>query len=139
MVAKSKEIKSDEIPNENVITPAVSPEKGNYGSSYPDDAYVEIDDEFIRASMDMDTSDPEIRKKLLEKHAMNYKAAHDPEFATSPISIKEKDYDFSVDLSLISIVENEPFYGKESDSAIEHMSKLTTLSRFFLTTRRKIT
>ena len=87
MVAKSKETETGEIPNENVITPAVSPEKGNYGSSYPDD-------EFIRASMEIDTSDPKIRKKLLEKHAMNYKTAHDPEFATSPISIKEKDYDF---------------------------------------------
>ena len=131
MVAKSKEIESDEIPNENVITPDVSPERGNYGSSYPDDAYVEIEDEFIRVSMDIDSSDTEIRKKLLEKHAMNYKTAHDPEFATSPISIKEKDYDFSVDLSLISIVENEPFYGKENENGIEHMSKLTTLSRLF--------
>ena len=68
--------------------------------------------------MDIDTSDPEIWKKLLEKHAMNYKTAHDPEFPTSPISIKEKDYDFSVDFSLISIVENEPFCGKESDSVM---------------------
>ena len=68
---------------------------------------------------------------------MNYKTAHDPEFATSPISITEKDYDFSVDLSLISIVENEPFYGKENDNAIEHMSKLTTLSRLFSDDKKK--
>ena len=120
----------------NVITPAASPERGNYGSSYPDDAYVEINDEFIRASMEIDTSNPEIQKELLEKHAMNYKTAHDPEFSTSPISIKEEDYDFSVDLSLISIVENEPFCEKENDNAIEHMSKLTTLSSCFLMIRR---
>ena len=40
-------------------------------------------------------------------------------------------------MSLISIVENEPFYGKENDSAIEHMSKLTTLSRLFSDDKKK--
>ena len=68
---------------------------------------------------------------------MNYKTAHDPEFATSPINIKEKDFGFSIDLSLISIVENEPFCGKENDNAIEHMSKLTTLSRLFSDDKKK--
>ena len=103
-IARVKEIENAENSNEHTVTPVDSPEAKNYSSSYPDDAYVEINDEFIRASMDIDTSDPEVRKELLEKHALNYKTAHDPEFATSPISIKEKDYDFSVDLSLISIV-----------------------------------
>jgi hypothetical protein len=35
----------------------------------------------------------------------------DAKFATSPINISDKDYDFSLDLSYISIVEKEPFCG----------------------------
>ena len=112
-IAKVTEIENAKNSNEHIVAPANSPETRNYGRSYPEDAYVGINDDFIRASMDIDTSDPEIRKELLEKHATNYKTAHDPEFATSPISIKEEDYDFSVDLSLISIVENEPFVEKK--------------------------
>ena len=40
---------------------------------------------------------------------MKNKFAPDPEFATSPICIKDADFDFSVDLSLISMVEAGPF------------------------------
>ena len=43
-----------------------SPEAKNYSSSYPDDAYVEINDEFIRASMDIDTSDPDYGRNFLK-------------------------------------------------------------------------
>ena len=37
------------------------------------------------------------------------KKSYDPKFATSPIDIKDKDYDFSLDLSYLDIVEKEPF------------------------------
>jgi hypothetical protein len=36
-----------------------------------------------------------------------------------------------LDLSYISIVENEPFYGIESKSAMEHMNELSSLSNLF--------
>ena len=86
----------------------------------------------FRQYMDCDTSkDPDAIKKLLEKHAMKNQFVPDPEFATSPISIKDVDYDFSVDLSLISMVENEPFCGTENDDAIEHMNKLAAISALF--------
>ena len=39
---------------------------------------------------------------------------YDPAFATSPIFISDKDYDFSVDPELITLVESDPFYGYES-------------------------
>ena len=55
----------------------------------------------------------------------------EPEFATSPISIKDNDYDFSVDLSLISIVEADPFCGTKNDDAIEHMNNLAAISALF--------
>ena len=34
---------------------------------------------------------------------------YDPAFATSPICISDKDYDFSVDSELITLVESDPF------------------------------
>ena len=35
---------------------------------------------------------------------------YDPAYATSPIFITDKDYDFSVDPELITLVESDPFY-----------------------------
>jgi hypothetical protein len=49
----------------------------------------------------------------------------------SPISISDKDYDFSLDLSYISIVEKEPFCGTENESAMGHMNELSSLSNLF--------
>jgi hypothetical protein len=49
----------------------------------------------------------------------------DAKFATSPINIKDKDYDFSLHLSNISIVEKEPFCGTINESAIAHMNELS--------------
>ena len=34
---------------------------------------------------------------------------YDPAFATSPIFITDKDYDFSIDTELITLVEYDPF------------------------------
>ena len=70
-------------------------------------------------------------KKLLEKHAMKNKFTLDPEFATSPISIKDADFEFSVDLSYISIAKSDPFYRIENEDAFAHLRKLTYLSSLF--------
>ena len=97
-----------------------------------DDDYIELDDEFYRHLAECnDSADPDAMKKLLKKHAMKNKFAPDPEFATSPICIKDADFDFSVDLSLISMVEADPFYGRENEDAIAHLTKLTELSGLF--------
>jgi hypothetical protein len=55
----------------------------------------------------------------------------DAKFATSPINIRDKDYDFSLDLSYIYIVEKGPFFGTENESAIGHMNELSTVSNLF--------
>src|SRR3954464_10981554 len=47
------------------------------------------------------------------------------------------EFDLSVDLSLISTVEADPFYGRENDDAIAHLTKLTELGGLF-TTEEKI-
>ena len=53
-------------------------------------------------------------KKLLAKlkeKSLNARMKYDPAFATSPIFITDKDYDFSVDTEIITLVESDPFYG----------------------------
>ena len=66
-------------------------------------------------------------KKLLVKlreKSLNPRMKYDPAFATSPIYISDKDYDFSVDPELITLVESNPFYGYESETVVAHLTKL---------------
>src|SRR4051812_32899851 len=96
-----------------------------------DDDYVTLDDGFCRELKECVDSDPGVVKELLKRHAMKNKVIPDPQFATSPICITDPDYDFSVDLSLITTVEADPFYGRENDDAIAHLTKLAELSNLF--------
>ena len=126
-IAKSKQIENAETSNANLITPVHSPEERERPSNDFDGAYVELDDDLIEECMNCNSSID--ARNLLERHAVNYKLSPDPKFVTSPINIKDKEYDFSVDLSLLSTV--EPFLGTENESAVEHMNKLSTLSSLF--------
>ena len=92
-----------------------------------EDDYITLDDDFCRELNECADSDPATIKKLLAKHSLKNKFTPDPTFATSPICITDPDYDFSVDLSLISTVEADPFYGGENDDVIKHLTKLTEL------------
>ncbi|KAK1611503.1 hypothetical protein QYE76_035176 [Lolium multiflorum] len=126
-IAKSRQIENTETPN--VATPVNSPESVEYSSDDLDEDYVELNDDFIEKCNA--TTDARKIKKLLAEHAVRYKLSPDPKFATSPISIRDKDYDFSLDLSHIAIVEKTPFCGTEKESAVEHMTELSTLSGVF--------
>ncbi|KAK1603809.1 hypothetical protein QYE76_027482 [Lolium multiflorum] len=128
-IARSRQIENTETPNENAVTPVNSPESVEYSSDDLDEDYVELDDDFIEKCNA--TIDARKIKKLLAEHAVRYKLSPDPKFATSPINIKDKDYDFSLDLSHIAIVEKTPFCGTEKESAVEHMIELSTLSSLF--------
>ncbi|KAK1617510.1 hypothetical protein QYE76_023027 [Lolium multiflorum] len=128
-IAKSRQIENTETPNENVATPVNSPESVEYSSDDLDEDYVELDDDFIEKCNA--TTDARKIKKLLAEHAVRYKLSPDPKFATSPINIRDKDYDFSLDLSHIAIVEKTPFCGTEKESDVEHMTELSTLSGLF--------
>ncbi|KAK1610325.1 hypothetical protein QYE76_033998 [Lolium multiflorum] len=125
-IAKSRQIENTETPN--ATTPVKSPEL-DYSSDDLDEDYVELDDDFIEKCNA--TTDARKIKKLLAEHAVRYKPSPDPKFATSPINIRDKDYDFSLDLSHIAIVEKTPFCGTEKESAVEHMTELSTLSGVF--------
>ncbi|KAK1668394.1 hypothetical protein QYE76_056553 [Lolium multiflorum] len=128
-IARSRQIENTETPNENAATPVNSPESVEYSSDDLDEDYVELDDDFIEKCNA--TTDARKIKKLLAEHAVRYKLSPDPKFATSPINIKDKDYDFSLDLSHIAIVEKTPFCGTEKESDVEHMIELSTLSSLF--------
>src|SRR3954465_5451440 len=101
-----------------------------------EDDYITLDYDFCRELNECADSDPATMKKLLAKHSLKNKFTPDPTFATSAICITDPDYDFSVDLSLISKVEVDPFYGRENDDVIEHLTKLTELGGLFPTDER---
>ena len=61
----------------------------------------------------------------------------DPKFATSPIFIDDKDYEFSVDPELITLVEYDPFHGYESETVVAHLTKLHNIATLF-TSEEKI-
>jgi hypothetical protein len=100
------------------VTPVSSPES----RKCPSDDFI---DEFHA------TSDASTIKDLLARRPVRYKLSPDAKFAMSPINISDKDYDFSLDLSYISIVEKEPFCGTKNESAMGHMNELSALSNLF--------
>ncbi|KAK1661782.1 hypothetical protein QYE76_049941 [Lolium multiflorum] len=135
-IAKSRQIENTETPNENAATPVNSPESVEYSSDDLDEDYVELDDDFIEKCNA--TTDARKIKKLLAEHAVRYKPSPDPKFATSPINIRDKDYDFSLDLSHIAIVEKTPFCAQPDHDLEKHdlldifYSGLTIESRAYL-------
>ena len=73
-------------------------------------------------------------KKLLAKlkqKTLNSRMKHDPSFATSPIFVTNKEYEFSVDLEIITLVESDPFYGTESETVVAHLTKLNDIATLF--------
>ena len=62
---------------------------------------------------------------------MNARIKYDPTFATSPICVTDKDYDFSVDPEIITLVEYYPFYGYESETVLAHLTKLNDIATLF--------
>jgi hypothetical protein len=100
----------------NTVTPVSSPESRECPSDDLEESYIELNDEFIDEFHA--TSDASAIRDLLARRAVRYKLSPDAKFATSPIDIRDKDYDFSLDLSYISIVEKEPFSGTENESAM---------------------
>ena len=63
----------------------------------------------------------------------------DPAFATSPICVTNKDYEFSIDPDIITLVESDPFYGYESETVVAHLTKLNDIATLFTTDERTLT
>jgi hypothetical protein len=75
----------------NTVTPVSSPESRECPSDDLEEAYIELNDEFIDEFHA--TSDASAIRDLLARRAVRYKLSSDAKFATSPISISDKDYD----------------------------------------------
>src|SRR3954466_363889 len=116
-----------ETPSEDTITLVSSPEsRERYDIN---DGYIEMTDEFIEEYQN--TRGASAIRSLLERRTIIPKLSPDAKFATSPINIKDKDYDFSLYLSYINIVEKEPFCGTENERAVAHMTELSTIGALF--------
>ena len=63
----------------------------------------------------------------------------DPAFATSPIFVTDKDYEFSVDPGIIILVESDPFYGYESGTIVAHLTKLNDIATLFTHEKKNVT
>ena len=73
-------------------------------------------------------------KKLLAKlkeKSLNARMQYDPAFSTSPICVTDKNYEFSVDPELITLVESNPFYGYESETVVAQLTKLNEIATLF--------
>jgi hypothetical protein len=81
------------------VTPVSSPESRECPSDDLEEAYIKLNDDFIDEFYA--TSDAGAIRDLLAKRAVRYKLSPDAKFATSPINISDKDYEFSLDLSYI--------------------------------------
>src|SRR3954468_7837552 len=59
----------------------------------------------------------ELKRLLVKwnKESLKDKMRPDPAFATLPICVPDKDYEFSVDPDIITLVESDPFHGYESE------------------------
>ena len=73
-------------------------------------------------------------KKLLAKlkqKTLNARMKYDPAYATSPIFVTDKDYEFTIDPDIITLVESDPFYGYESETVVAHLTKLNDIATLF--------
>ena len=61
------------------------------------------------------------------------KLATPPHASNSNMSqvIDDKDYDFSVDLELITLVESDPSHGYETETGVAHLTKLNDIATLF--------
>src|SRR3954465_5723941 len=78
-------------------------------------------------------------KRLLVKWNKEYlkdKMKPDPAFATLSICVPDKDYEFSVDPDIITLVESDPFHGYESETVVAHLTKLNDIATLFTNDER---
>jgi hypothetical protein len=119
-ISKAKETENVETP-ENYDSP-IMPSSPRVEMPKIPDGYV-LDGEIAREFLACNDRD-DVRKlhaKLKEKSMME-RMKYDPKFATSPIFVTDKDYEFSVDPELITLVESDPFHGYETETIVAHLT-----------------
>ena len=63
--------------------------------------------------------------------SMRERMKYDPKFATSPIFVTDKYYEFSVDRELITLVEYDTFHDYETETVVAHLAKLNDIATLF--------
>jgi hypothetical protein len=91
-----------------------------------------FDRETARAILACNNRD-EVIKLLAEmkEKSMRERMKYDPKFTTSPIFVTDKDYEFSVNPELITLVESDPFHGYETKTVVAHLTKLNDIATLF--------
>ncbi|KAI4983692.1 hypothetical protein ZWY2020_025558 [Hordeum vulgare] len=115
------------------VEPATMPELPDM----PDTRYVmegEIAEDFLACK---DSYDVENLLHKWKEKSLNARMKYDPKFATLPIFVTDKDYEFSVDPELITLVESDPFHDYESETVVAHLTKLHDIATLF-TSEEKI-
>ncbi|KAI4981981.1 hypothetical protein ZWY2020_022473 [Hordeum vulgare] len=103
----------------------------------PDTRYVmegEIAEDFPACK---DSYDVEKLLRKWKEKSLNARMKYDPKFATSPIFVTYKDYKFSVDPELITLVGSDPFHSYESETVVAHLTKRHDIATIF-TSEEKI-
>ncbi|KAI4989787.1 hypothetical protein ZWY2020_038150 [Hordeum vulgare] len=103
----------------------------------PDTRYVmegEIAENFLACK---DSYDVEKLLRKWKEKSLNARMKYDPKFATSPIFVTDKDYEFCVDPELITLVESNPVHSYESNTVVAHLTKLHDIATLF-TSEEKI-
>ena len=110
----------DELETESPETP--------YRTSFPRYELPKVSEGYVmseEATRDiLACNDSDDLEKLLCKYkekSLNARLKFYPKFATSPIFIDDKDYEFSDDPELITLVESDPFHGYETETVVAHL------------------
>jgi hypothetical protein len=131
--AREKEmLETDEPPEtlENYETP-IRPRPPRYELPKVPEGYV-MDEETTRDFLACNDRD-DLKKLLckLKEKSLNAIMKYDPKFATSPIFVDDKDYEFFVDPELITLVESDPFHSYETETVVAHLTKLNDIATLF--------
>ena len=116
-LARAKDIENAEtdevLETKNLETPT-RPSSPRYELPKVPKGYV-MDEEIARDFLACNDRD-DLKKLLckLKEKSLNARMKCDPKFATSPIFVIDKDYEFSVDPELITLVESDLFHGYET-------------------------
>ena len=120
----------EELETENLETPIRS-SSPRYELPKIPEGYV-MDEETTRDFLACNDRD-DLKKLLciLKEKSLNARMKCDPKFATSTVFVDDKDYEFSVDLELITLVESDPFHGYETETVVAHLTKLNDIATLF--------
>ncbi|KAI5006285.1 hypothetical protein ZWY2020_033528 [Hordeum vulgare] len=122
---------ADTIEVEPPILPARTRSRMPKLPDMPDTRYVmegEIAEDFLACK---DSYDVENLLRKWKEKSLNARMKYDTKFATSPIFVTDKDYEFFVDPELITLVESDHFHGYESETVVAHLTKLHDIATLF--------